>query len=76
MIDKSFGKRHLAPVDANTARWPDRRPDMKEKEPSMLRKSLIAAVALASTAALSPAAFAADEYNVSVGVAAAGAPRA
>lgn len=40
----------------------------------MLRTLTIASLMLAGAAALSPAAFAADEYNVSVGVTAAGAP--
>ena len=40
----------------------------------MLRTLMIASILLTGAAALSPAAFAADEYNVSVGVTAAGAP--
>lgn len=40
----------------------------------MLRKLTFAAAMLASVAAISPAAFAVDEHNVSAGVTAAGAP--
>ena len=61
-------------VGASGDRRLDLQPVRKEEDTQMLRTLTIATVLLSGAIALSPAAMADDEYNVSVGITAAGAP--